>query len=419
MHHPPTRAIRHPPVWQVTLAIVAIAVCLRSPFVAVAPISGALQSQLSLNAAQVGLLTSLPVLCFALLTPLVSPLVGRVGANLTTTALLLGVALGILIRSAGGVPALYAGTIVLGAFIAIGNVVLPVIIRRDVPPTRVPLVTGIYTSALNIGTMIATAATAPLEARLGWPVALGVWSIVALAAFAVWMLVLGARSALHWGPVQPAVETDAVVAINATPVPDAIPERTFGSLTAVLLAIAFAGQAFGYYAVTAWLPGILADTIGLAPAAAGAGSSLFQLFAVAGALGVPAIVHFAGVRVAQAIIGALWLAVPIGLLLVPDGWMLWNSASGIAQGGAFTIVVTLIVGISRSGPHSLRLSAFVQGFGYLAGASAPTLLGAVHEATGSWTLPLVLVLIAVSAFAVIGAVATHRATYRGTAAARP
>ena len=118
------------------IAAFTMSLIMRSTFVSLAPVSDVLGADLGLDPAGMGLLMAIPVLCFGLLSPVASLIIARAGANFAMTAMFLGVALGIIVRSAGGVAAAFAGTIILGAAITVGNVVLPVLVRRDAPANR-------------------------------------------------------------------------------------------------------------------------------------------------------------------------------------------------------------------------------------------------------------------------------------------
>ena len=395
------------------VGIVFIGFILRGPIVAVAPITGVISGDLSLSAAQAGLLTTLPVLCFALMTPFASLFVGKAGANFATTIAIIGVGIGSIVRSSGGVEATIAGTIIMGAFITIGNVVIPVIIRRDISPGRVGIVTGAYTSSLNVGSMVTTIATVPLAAAFGWRGALFAWlGFVVLAAVA-WVVAIGPRRALRWGPVKPSLETGAVdtVAIDTRGIPLIANEpRTWRNLSAVFLALAFGAQAFSYYGLTAWFPSILEQELGYTAGEAGTSSSIFQIAAVVGALGVPLLSKRIGIPKTFAVVSALWIAFPVGMIVAPGSWFVWGFLGGVAQGGGITIVFMLVVQLALTGTHARRLSAMVQGVGYALGATAPSLIGAVHDATSAWTLPIAVVLVSTLVFTGCGLAGALRAT---------
>jgi CP family cyanate transporter-like MFS transporter len=375
---------RVPCGWVLLAAIGLIALNMRGPFVAVAPVVGAMQRDLGFTPVELGYLTGIPVLCFALVAPLASLAGRRLGAEVAITLTLLGVFLGVIVRSAGSGALVIAGTVILGVAITVGNITVPLIIRRDFAPARQGTAMGIYTAALNIGSFVTSIVTAPLADLLGWRLALASCGVFALAAAVAWVLAFGRR------------------AFIPEAVPGSDPARPAGKTASrwitVGLTAGFAGQAFSYYGVTAWLPTLLADELGMAPSAAGAGSSLFQILAIAGGLGVPFAARFASTTTVGLTLGLLWLAVPVGLLLAPELWWLWCSFGGIAQGGGITLIFIAIIQLARDQASAGRMSAVVQGTGYCFGAVAPTLLGYVHGVSGSWTGPLLMILGSVAVF---------------------
>ena len=273
--------------------------------------------------------------------------------------------MGTIIRSLGSTPLLLVGTVVIGASITIGNIVIPVIIRRDVPWRQVSVVTAAYSAALNVGSMI----TAPSSRR----------------------------TAEAPAEMLPPAEPDTAHATGRA--------RRIGWL----LALAFCGQAMAYYSVTAWLPALLADTRGLSLASSGASASLFQVAAVIGAFGVPLLAARAPAWVPVALIGALWITLPIGLMLAPGWFIAWSLIGGAAQGGGFTAIFSIVARVARSSAEAARMSARVQGIGYLAATIGPPLAGGLNTATGAWTAPLLLVLAATVVFTVGGVLAAFRA----------
>src|SRR5690606_817653 len=126
----------------------------RGSFVAVAPVAGDIGRELGADAAAVGLLSGAPLLCFAAFAPFATFLVGRIGANLAITITIAGVALGTIVRVAGGFEAALAGTLLMGAFVAIGNVCIAVILRRDVPPHLVERMSGISSLSNVLGSAL-------------------------------------------------------------------------------------------------------------------------------------------------------------------------------------------------------------------------------------------------------------------------
>lgn len=410
--------------WLLPAAIVLIALNFRGPIVATAPVIGDVRADLGLTATIAGLLTTIPVLCFALATPFASWVIAKADPERAVSLSLVIVLAGTVVRSMPSSAALLIGTAVIGIGITIGNVVIPVVIRRDTSPERVGLVTGVYTSALNVGSMITSLGTAPLAALWGWPVAIAIWAVFALIAAAAWTYTVGARAAWRrplpserdeplpvTGPIDQVLDTGAIRtarAAEAARVAAAEPIRPARRLITWGLTLAFGGQAFSYYALTAWIPTLLHDEIGFSKASSGASSSVFQILAVVGALGVPLLATRWRPRVIIALVGFLWLAMPLGLLFAPQLWLLWSVLGGAAQGGGITVIFIVIVRIVSSDADARRMSAFVQGGGYLLGSAGPLVAGALHGATGNWTAPLLVVLVAVLTLGVVGTFAARR-----------
>lgn len=373
-----------PRSWILLAAIGLIALNMRGPFVAVAPVVAPMQAELGFSPVELGLLTGIPVLCFALAAPLAALTGRKLGAEVAITLTLFGVLLGVIVRSAGNGAVVMLGTVILGVAITIGNIVVPLIIRRDFAPARQGTAMGIYTAALNIGSFVTAMVMAPLAELFGWRLALAACGLFAVAALVVWVLALGSR-AFRPEPVPAPVQARAGI------------KRASRWITVGLTA-GFAGQAFSYYGVTAWLPSILADELGMTAAEAGAGSSLFQILAIVGGLGVPLAARFASTTTVGLTLGLLWLTVPVGLLLSPALWWLWSSLGGVAQGGGITLIFIAIIRLARDQASAGRMSAVVQGVGYSFGALAPTLLGYANGVSGSWTGPLLMVLGSVAMF---------------------
>jgi CP family cyanate transporter-like MFS transporter len=379
------------------VAVASVGLMLRGPVVAVAPIAGTISLDLGLSAAQIGLLTGLPVLCFALLTPFASFLASRTGPRAAVVIAIAGTGLGTIVRSAGGVQAVFVGTILMGAFITVGNVVLPVVIRQRTT-SRVGVATGTYAAALNMGSMLTSLATAPLASAFGWQTALLFWLVFVLLAGVAWLLVVRK-------PAAPPAHRISERPDAAVPPPRSVRVASF------LLAIAFAGQSFAYFSITAWLPTLLAEEVGFGPAAAGAGASVFQLVGVAGAIAAPAIMALIGRGKTIVVIAALWFVFLVGMIVAPHAWLVWTVVGGLAQSTGISAILTLIVTTSLDERTSRRASALVQGLGYGLGSFGPTLVGGLRDATGGWSVPLMAVMASIVVFGVFGVFATVRARH--------
>jgi CP family cyanate transporter-like MFS transporter len=286
--------------------------------------------------------------------------------------------------------------------ITIGNVAVPVLIGRDFAADA-GLVTAMYVSALNIGAMATSLLSAPLAGIIGWRAALIAWGALAVGGLALWTRAAAVSR-------RRASADAARVAATAPRVCSTRPPVTLWRRPFVWgLTLAFGSQAFGYYGVSAWLPTLLHDEIGLGRSTAGASASIFQVLAVAGAFGVPALLHRGlGSSSVLLIVCGLWITLPVGLLIAPSAWPLWCALGGTAQGGGFTAIFTVVVHRALDQRDGRRISATVQAGGYTLAATGPFLIGAARDVSGGWTAPLLLVCAAVAVMAAAGAAAGRR-----------
>jgi MFS transporter, CP family, cyanate transporter len=398
----PLRAGRAFP-FLVILGVLVAGLSMRSPIVAPTPVLRDIEHDLGIGSATAGLLTTAPVLMFAVLTPIAALVIRRAGAELALMISLSGVLVGTYVRALPGFGWMLAGMVVIGASITVGNVVIPVIIRRDVSPPRVGLVTASYVATLNAGSLVTSLFTAPIADAIGWQAALLVWSGITIAGIVLWGVHLrrerraGVDSAERFsGEPLPAAASaiDATVVTGPMPVVlDRRRERSLFRRPAVwLLVFAFSMQATIYYALTTWLPTLSGDLLGLDSAGAGALASVYQGVAVVGAFVVPLLGRFTPHWFATGVICAMWLILTGGMLFVPDLMWLWLMFGAIAHAGGFVVIFTALVEISHDDAEAAGMSALVQGGGYAIAALGAPAIGAMHEATGGWELAIAVLL---------------------------
>lgn len=417
-----SRARRSIP-WLVIAGVLVAALSLRGPIVAPTPVMNDIETDVGIGPAAAGLLTTAPVLMFALLTPVAALVIRRAGAELALLASLVGVLLGTFVRALPGFGWMLTGMVVIGVAITVGNVVVPVIIRRDVPAERVVVVTAAYAATLNVGSLLTSLLTAPLAAVIGWPAALVAWSAITALGIVLWSVHLrrerargedwgerysGSRGAEAARTASDDIDPDTLT--GPMPVVVGRERRLLRRPVAWLIAVSFALQCTVYWALTTWLPTIAADELAYSPAAAGAVASIYQGAGVLGAFVVPLLTRFAPRGVATGVICASWLVLMVGLLVQPELLGVWLIAGAIAHAGGFVVIFTLLVEVSRDDVEAAGMSAFVQGVGYAVGALGAPLSGLLHETTGGWTVPLagMLVLAVVYSVTLLWATALAR-----------
>jgi len=367
---------------------------LRAPVGVIPPLLTRLGQDLGMGEVARGALTSVPILCFGLLTPLASMVVRRVGIN-TAGLLTLGMALvGALLRSAGTTWAAFAGTVIIGAGLTVGNLVAPMVIGRDFWH-RTSLMTGLYSSTCNVIVTAATALAVPLALLIGWQGSAAAWTAIpVLLAGALWLWVFppgskAPRRSLRERSGMTSWVTERSLARPTSSTGAAVWKRP---LTWVM-AVAFAAQTFSYYAISGWLPTALVDELSMSESGAGVAASVFSLLGIVGPLLVPVMFEALGWPASRVlgVICACWLMLPVCLTMVPGYWLVPCMLSGIAQGAFFAALFTLVIRRSSSVDENRQTTAVIQTTGYCLAAVGPVVMGWVHERSGGWVAPFVMV----------------------------
>ena len=384
--------LRSPFPWLVIAGVLVAALSMRNPIVAPTPVLRDISTDYGLDAGTAGLITTAPVLMFSLMTPIAALIIRRSGAEIALMVTLVGVLVGSFLRALPGFGWMLAGMVVIGAAITIGNVVAPVIIRRDVPPERVGLVTAAYTAMLNVGSLITSLATAPLASQIGWTGALLVWTGITVAGVAVWATHMRRERRRHGRAEteRAMTETHDEVAVLTGPTPVISTSRTSGRvfqpITFVLM-VAFGMQSAAYYALTTWLPTIASDELGLDATAAGGLASVFQGLAIAGAFLVPLLGRVAPPIVTTLVVAGTWVTATTGLAIAPHLLLVWVCVGAVAQAGGFVVIFATLATVARSDAQAAGMSAAIQGGGYVLSAAGAPIIGALHDASGGWSLP--------------------------------
>jgi CP family cyanate transporter-like MFS transporter len=399
-----------------TAAVLVAAVCMRTPLTAVGPVLGLIGGDTGLNNTVLGLLSALPLLAFSAVSPVVHEPVRRIGIERTVVWALAALAVGVAVRSLPGLAALWAGTVIAGAGIAVCNVLIPVVIRRD-HPARVPLMTGLYSATMGAAAALASGVSLPL-AQLpgGWRWSLGVWAAPAAAAAVVWSrrrpqargaaldrtpAADGADPADRAIPVGGADPADGPIPVGgADPADRAIPvggadpagggRSVWRSATAWRLTAVMGLQSTTFYILAAWLPSI-ATSHGSSDTLGGWYLFAYQVVGLLAGLAVPAVLKHAGTAATGVLIGAPMVVSCLGLIAVPAALPAWVFLAGVSSGSALVYALTRISLAARSSAHATRLSGMAQSVGYLLAATGPVAAGWLRDRTGSWTATLVLV----------------------------
>nr|WP_017569743.1 MFS transporter [Nocardiopsis halotolerans] len=372
---------RHPRAVLLLLAagIALAALNLRTAITSVGPVLDEVTAGLGMSAVGAGALTTLPVLCFALFGGLTPVLARRLGEHHLLVYALTALTVGLAARAAAPEPWLFlALSAVALSGGAVGNVILPALVKQHFPE-RVGLMTTVYTTALALGTAIAAAATVPLEQSTGeWRVALGAYALFGVVAAVPWLLVL--RHEPGRGDPSQALGFRQVLGTGL----GWQSVLYFGTQSSIAYIM------FGWYAQMLRDQGMDAQTAGLA-------LSYLTVLGIPMSLVLPTILtRLRDQRPLVVAFAVFYLAGLAGLWLSPlSGVWVWTTLVGVGM-GSFVFALTSFALRSRTGAGTAALSATSQSLGYLMGGAGPFLFGLLHETSGGWHAPLLLVAVLVA-----------------------
>jgi CP family cyanate transporter-like MFS transporter len=368
------------------VGIIFIAANLRAPITSVGPVITEITTSMNLTHVLVALLTSIPLISFALLSAFAPKVARKVGLERLLLYSLLVLALGLFTRSSGNVFLLFVGAALIGAAITVGNVLMPAFIKKEFP-TKVGVITGIYLVSMNLTSALAAGYSIRIGeiSGLGWQGSIGMWGILALIAFVIWLPQIRNRSI-------PFVESPSKGKIGL-----------WKSRLAWNIAIFMGLQSLMFYSLAAWLPAIL-QSWGMSADRSGWMLSYVQMAQVPMMLIGPIL---AGRMKDQTPL--VWVTFVL-LLIGLGGIIFWKTEFiilsvifiGVSLGLAFTLAMMFFVLRTRYTSESAELSGMSQTVGYLIAAGGPPVFGALFSLTGSWYVPLALLVLATIILFIVG-----------------
>jgi MFS transporter, CP family, cyanate transporter len=390
------------PLWQgrslAVIGIVLFAFSLRSAVASLSPLIDHITVDFAMPSAIIGLIGTAPPVCYAvfgILTPLFER---RLGLERLTVIAIAVVTVGMVLRGfATDSVALLLGTSLIFAAVGVGNILLPPLVRKYFPD-RIGLMTTIYTTTMAVASFLPPLVAVPVADASNWRFSLGLWAAFAATALIPWIAML--------------VRERARTADEQIEPPN---PQVFGRMWRIplawALAVGFLAAGTIAYTSFAWLPQLLVDTAGVTPAAAGALLALFAAMGLPASLVVPLLVtRFHATRVLFGVAVTCGLTGFAGLLFAPQAapW-LWVVLIGL-EPLLFPLTLVLLGLRTRTHEGSVALSGFVQSIGYGIVALFPVGIGLLHGATGSWTLPILVLAGVVVAAIPAGVVVSRRVT---------
>lgn len=372
-------------------AVCLVAANMRPAITDLGPLLDQIGADTGMSVTALGVLAAVPLVAWAVFSPLAHDLSRRFGQPRVLLWSLFVLFAGTLVRSLPGpVVSLWIGTAIIGIGIAIINVLMPAVVKREFPG-RVPAVTAIYTALLAGFGAVSSGVAVPIShldvggEPAGWRTALLITG-AALLPFAVaswWWAHRGAENA----------HVRAAAARGRTGI--------WSDPVAWLVAVYMGLQASMFYMFVTWLAP-LSMSVGRSEVVAGIDVMVYQLFSLAGCLLLPLILRGGLERWAPALIPSLAIVGVAGLMIAPAAVIVWGSLIGLTGGATLAMSLTLMAQRARDHDTSTALSGMSQSVGYVIAALGPVAFGALHSLSGGWVASLVLVLVVLVALTVVG-----------------
>ncbi|MCM4167825.1 putative transporter YycB [Arenibacter antarcticus] len=370
----------------IVLGILFIAANLRAPITSVGPVITEISETLNLSPAFIGLLTTIPLISFALLSAFAPKVARKTGLERLLLYSLLLLAIGLFIRSIGNVPFLFAGAALIGAAITVGNVLMPAYIKKMFP-NKVGIVTGMYLVSMNFTSALAAGFSIRIGqvSGMGWQGSIGIWGVLALITFFIWY---------------PQVKKSPIVAAQGKRTSS---RALWKSRLAWNIAIFMGLQSLLFYCLAAWLPAIL-QSWGMSADRSGWMLSFIQMAQLPIMLIGPILA--ARMKNQLSLVWITFILLILGLAGIIFGKTLFIIPSvisiGISLGLAFTLAMMFMVLRTKTTSESAELSGMSQTVGYIIAACGPPLFGALFSLTDNWYVPLTLLVIAAIVLFVVG-----------------
>lgn len=371
------------------VGILLLSFNLRPAITSVGPLLGIIRDDVGFQNWSVAFLTSLPLVAFAIMSPLVPKLAHRTTNEVALCIGLIALIIGVSIRSVSIIFLIFLGTLLLGFGIAILNVLLPGVIKEKFPQ-KIAIMTSLYSTGMVLFATIATGLSIPFAKGLdlGWQLSLFVWVIPAAIPLFVWLIIIKKSKQPH-----PKAHTSKKGSTGI-----------WKSPLAWQIALYMGFQSFLFYVSISWIAEILID-FGLTQAAAGFFVSYFQLLGIPVSFIMPILAT--RLKSQSAVVITVNSMVIAGIIL-----LLWNQSFvslfvsigliGLGSSSNFALSLTFLSIRARNAQDASALSGMAQSMGYILAAIGPVLIGSLYDLTGGWTVPLISLICAVIAIMIFG-----------------
>ncbi|MBL0847236.1 MFS transporter [Mammaliicoccus fleurettii] len=371
-------------IWLILFGMIFVASTLRAPLTSVGPVIELIKSDLEISNSLAGFLTTIPLILFGFVSPMVSKIVTKLTMSSTILYTLVILLIGLLLRVSGDIGLFIIGTILLGVAIAFGNVCLPSYVKWRFP-LQIGLFTGVYSATMNFTAGLGGGLSYPLSeiTPLGFRLSLSFWVVLTILAIIFWI------PQVKSGKQQEVQATKEMQ--NKVQGPKV---RMSTSKLAWVVALTMAMQSMVFYTVIAWMPTILIDK-GLSPTAAGYLLMLNQFSQVPMTFIFPIIASKMQNQKLLVTIVSMLFILGFSLLFSQSYLVLIVGIiiAGFGMGAGFSLCMTFFSIRARTNAGSMSLSGFGQSVGYFIAAIGPFLIGFLHDLLGGWDIGIISLII--------------------------
>ena len=378
----------------IVLGIIFISFNLRAPITAVGSLVEMIKAEYMMSNATAGFITTLPLIAFSLVSPFVAGISHKLGYGKTMGLGLILILIGEVVRSYTNLTGLFIGTAFLGVGIAIGNVLIPGIIKLKFPD-RVGLITSFYTSSMLIFAAVGAGISVPLasELNLGWRSALASWFFLTSVTFIIWSPQLKVKGNRSSSKIHPANLDNKLSSGSVWRSPIAWSVTLFMGI-----------QSFVFYSLVAWLPTIIISK-GMTATFAGTMALTYQLTGIPTALIIPLFCdRFKNQRGLVFITFFLYISGMTLLLISQTQVSILISVllMSLAMGGSISLSIAFISMRSPNSKRAAELSGMAQTAGYLLAAVGPILMGMIYDLFENWSFPIMIFIGLIVIFGIAG-----------------
>lgn len=367
----------------VFLGIIFVSFNLRAPITSVGPIIDLIQVEYHLNSSMAGFITTLPLLAFSIFSPFVSKISHKFGHGLTMLGGIILIIIGELVRSYTGIFGLFIGTVFIGLGIAIGNVLIPSVIKHKFKK-NVGSIISIYITSMCIFAALGAGISIPATNILGWNTALAIWVILAFIALLIWLPQLK-KSEIYNNSDDLAID-EAMIS-----------KSIWKSPLAWWVTLYMGTQSLLFYTLITWIPSIIIFK-GLDSHFAGMMILLFQLVGLPATLLVPIIADkIKHQKLIATIVSLNYLLGMIIFFFATTSFSIIVSMVfiGLGMGGSISLAIGFITLRTPHAKKAAELSGMSQSAGYLLAAFGPILIGFMFDITKSWTNSIIILIVCV------------------------